>query len=337
MFVLATSILHGKIDKGNDVKHTNEARQLLENSPLFRGIPSGLLNKCLSRSTIRSVTLGKTLLTPGQVNNLTYIILSGRLSIQTKESAVEPIAMLGEGECVGEMSILGGGNVSAFVITATDCRLLAIDHTALWELIDKSHVAAHNMLSILTKRIRVADQFMGESLEHHNGFSSVPMVDELTGLYSRHWMYTKFERCLQRSIMNNQPGCVMILEMDQFASFASSYGQLGSDQALRNIAHIMLSLLRPGDQMGHYIGEQFAAFLPNTSLFDAGIAAERLRSSISRAMVVLPSGDALPSTTISVGISQVTPTDTLVGLFARADEAMQQAKQGGGNGIRCVK
>ncbi len=317
------------------MKHANEVRQLLESSPLFRGIPGALLNKCVSQSMRRSLSQGEVLLAPGQVNNLIYIIASGRLSVQTKEAAVEPLALLGEGECVGEMSILSGGNVSAFVIAATDCSLLALDHHILWELIDKSHIAAHNMLSILSKRICAADQLIGENFEQQNGFSSVPMVDELTGLNSRHWVYKKFERCLQRSIINNQPGCLMMLEMDQFASFTRNYGQLGSDQALRNIAHIMLTLLRPGDQMGHYYNEQFTAFLPNTSLFDAGIAAERLRASISRAMVVLPSGDALPSTTVSVGISQVTPSDTLIGLFARADEAMKHAKQAGGNGIRC--
>lgn len=317
--------------------HSPKILKVLEAAPLFRGISNKLLTKDLSRSKLRTLNSGEILLVPGQVNNLIYIILSGRLSIQSRDSDVEPIAMLGEGECVGEMSILGDGRVSAYVIAATDCKLLAIDHVALWDLIDRSHVAAHNMLSILSRRIRLTDQIMAENLEHQHGFSSVSIVDELTGLHNRHWMHEKFERCLQRSILNNKPGCLMMLEMDQFKAFSDSYGQLGSDQALRNIAHAMLSCLRPDDQAGHYLGEQFAVFLPATTLFDACIAAERLRSAISQSMVVLPSGDALPSISISLGISQVNPHDTLVSLFARADGALQRAKEGGGNCVKCVK
>ncbi|MDD5384214.1 MAG: GGDEF domain-containing protein [Gallionella sp.] len=317
--------------------HSPEILKMLETAPLFRGIPNKLVAKNLSQSKLRTLNSGEILLVTGQANNLIYIILSGRLSIQSKESDVEPIAMLSEGECVGEMSILGDGRVSAYVIAATDCKLLAIDHNALWDMIDRSHVAAHNMLSILSKRIRMTDQVMAESLEHHHGFSGVSVVDELTGLCNRHWMYEKFERCLQRSIMNNKPSCLVMLEMDQFKAFSDSYGQLGSDQALRNIAHTMMSCLRPNDQAGHYLGEQFAIFLPDTSLFDACIASERLRETINQSMVVLPSGDALPSISISLGISQVNPNDTLVNLFARADESLQRAKEGGGNCIKCVK
>ena len=314
-----------------------EIRKVLESAPLLCKVSSKLLVKSLSNAKLHTLNSGEVLLVPGQINDLLYIIISGRLSIQTKESDIEPIALLGEGECVGEMSILGDGHVSAYVIAAADCNLLAIDNDALWGLIDNSHVAAHNMLSILTSRIRVADQVMAESLEHHHGFSSASHVEELTGLHSRYWTDEKFERCLQRSIRNNQPSCLMIVEMDGFETFVDNYGQLGGDQALRSITHNMLSLLRPADQTGHYTGRKFVVFLPQTTLFDAGIAAERVRSGISRSMIVLPSGDALPATTVSLGISQASPYDTLINLFAHAEEALQLAQKSGGNCIKSVK
>ena len=317
--------------------HAPDVLNVLKTAPLFRAVPSNLLAKNLSHSRLRTLKAGETLLVYGQANDTVYIIISGRLSIKSKESDVEPIAMLGEGECVGEMSILGDSSVSAHVIAATDCKLLTIDRSALWDLIDRSHMAAHNMLSILSKRIRLTDQVMAESLEHHYGFSGVSVIDELTGLYNRHWLHEKFERSLQRSILANKPSCLMMLEIDEFKAFSERYGQLGSDQALRSIAHTMLSCLRPGDQAGHYLGEQFAVFLPDTTLFNACIAAERLREVISQAMVVLPSGDALSSVSISLGISQVHSTDTLIGLFVRADQALQLARESGGDCVKCMR
>lgn len=314
-----------------------EILKVLETAPLFRSVPSELLARNLNQSRIRTLKSGEILLVSGQANNMVYIILSGYLSVQLKESDVEPIAMLSEGECVGEMSILGNSSVSAYVIAASDCELLAIDHQTLWDMIDRSHVAAHNMLSILSKRIRLTDQLMEERIGLQRGFSGTTIVEGLTGLYSRHWIHEKFEHCLQRSMVDNKPSCLMMLEMDRFKEFSDSHGQLGSDQALRNIAHALLSNLRPDDQAGHYLGEKFDIFLPNTSLFNACMVAEKLREAVSRSVVVLPSGDVLPPISISLGISKVRPSDMLVSLFARADEALQLARESGGNCVKCVK
>lgn len=314
--------------------HSPEILKVLESAPLFLGIPSQLLAKHLSESRLHPLASGRVLLVPGQINNTIYIILAGRLRIQTKESEVEPIAILGEGECVGEMSMLEHAPVSAYVIAATNCKLLAIDHAAMWELINSSHAAAHNMLNILTSRIRHTNQLAAENLEVEHGFSGDPMVDGLTGLYNQHWTQQKLNRLLRRGSMDKKISCLIMLEMDQFKEFCAQYGQLGGDQALRNIAHTMLSCLRPGDHAGRHLIERFVAFLPNTSLPDACVAAERLRMAVNESMVVLPSGDALPSISISLGISQMHLDDTLVRLLARTDKALMLAKASGGN---CVK
>lgn len=314
--------------------HSPEILKVLESAPLFLGIPVQLLAKHLSESRPQHLAAGQVLLVPGQTNNTIYIVISGRLRIQSKESSVEPFAILGEGECVGEMSMLGDAPVSAYVISATDCKLLAIDHASMWELINNSHSAAHNMLNILTSRIRNTNEIVAENLEHQHGFSGGEMVDDLTGLYNQQWTREKFDRHLRRGIKGNKPNSVLMLEMDQFKEFTKRHGQLGGDQALRDIAHTILSCLRPDDQAGRYSGEKFAIFLSSTSLPDALSAAERLKTTISRSMVVLPSGDALPSITVSIGASQVHQEDTLDHLFARGIEALQLAKVNGGN---CVK
>ncbi|MEO8332795.1 MAG: GGDEF domain-containing protein [Gallionella sp.] len=317
--------------------HSPQIIKILESAPLFLGIPGHLLAKHLSESRLHPLTTGQVLLVPGQPNNTIYIILSGRLNIQSKESEVEPIAILGEGECVGEMSMLGDAPVSAYVIAATDCKLLAIDHAAMWELINNSHAAAHNMLNILTSRIRNTNEIAAENLEQHNGFSGGSIVDELTGLYNQHWTQEKFDRHLRRGIVGKKPSCLLMLEMDQFKEFTRRHGQLGGDQALRDIAYTILSCLRPDDQAGRYSGEKFAIFLSNISLQDACTATERLKASVSRSLVVLPSGDALPSITVSIGISQARPDDTLGSLFARTDAALQLARDSGGNCVKSVQ
>lgn len=317
----------------NEMIQSPEILKVLRSAPLFRGILGDLLVKHLSTARLKQLASGRVLLVPGQVNSTLYIIISGRLNIQSQESEVEPIAILGKGECVGEMSMLGDSPVSAYVIAATDCELLAIDHAAMWELINSSHAAAHNMLNILTSRIRHTNLIAAAILEQQQGFSGNPMVDELTGLYNRRWMHEKFDRHLRRGIVGKNPSCLFILEMDQFKEFSNKYGQLGGDQALRDIAYTILSCLRPDDQAGRYDGEKFAIFQPGTSLPDARVAAKRLLAAINQSLIVLPSGDALPPITVSIGISQAHPDDSLESLFIRADEALQIAKVCGGNSL----
>jgi len=311
-----------------------EIFKVLQMAPLFQGVSGKLLVEKLNDSRLRTLNPGETLLVPGQANNVVYVILSGRLSIQTKDSGVEPIAMLGEGECVGEESLIGDVHIPAYVIAATDCKLLAIGHAALWELIDGSHQAAHNMLSVLSMRIRPANSIMSENHEFHHGFSGASIIDEMTGLYNRHWIEEKISRYLRRYVYDKQPSCLMMVKIDQFKELDEKYGQLGSEQVLQGTARTMSSCLRPDDQAGHFLGEQFAVFMPHTTLADGCIGAERLRAAIKESVIVLPSGDALPPISVSMGISPTNSDDTPAGLFAKANEALQQAAENGGN---CVK
>jgi diguanylate cyclase (GGDEF)-like protein len=311
---------------------TPEIISVLELSPLLQGVSVKLLTQKLSESELRILNSGEVLLELGQPCNFVYIILSGRLSIQAKDAGVD--AMLGEAECVGESCVIGDVYFPASVVAATDCKLLAINPAALWELINSSHQAALNLLTVLNLRVRPANQTMADGIEKYHGFSVSSMIDELTGLYNRQWIEEKIFRYLSRHIYDQQPNCLMRVAIDHFKEFDQKYGQLGSEQVLRDVAYTMLSCLRPGDQAGHFTTEQFVVFLPDTTLADGCIAAERLRVAIAEALVVLPSGDALPNISVSIGVSQTDLDDTPANLLARADESLQQALVCGGD---CVK
>lgn len=314
--------------------NTNLAPDLLdflETTPLFQGISRETLDQTLGTSTVLSLKQGHKLLTPQQTNQHVYIILSGRLSIQFDDSSFNPIAMFGQGECVGEMSMLGDGRATSFAIAASDCHLLAIEHASLWNLIDNSHIAARNMLRILSQRIKVSDQLMTESFETQHGYSGLEIIDSITGLYNRHWMHKELTRYVQRCLASKKLSCLLLIEMDEHQRYAGTHGELGGDQALRTIAFSILSCLRPDDMAGHYLGAKFIVFLPNTtSLESACIAAERLRTAIEKVEIVLPTGDALPPITVSTGVCQM-KDDGLSGLLARTEDALQNAKHNGGN------
>jgi len=313
-----------------------ETQALLASSPLLSGVSSELIEVVLESSLTVQLSKGDILLRPGQISEHVYLITRGRLQIQSNESDLNPIAMYGEGDSLAEVSILGDGQSPAFVIAATDCELIAIEHASLWALIERSHKASLNILHLLSQRIQINEQIVTESFEQHNGFQGVEIVDKVTGLYNQPWMSKELERYLQRSERENRSSCLLMLEIDRLRGYIASYGELGGDQALRTFAHTIVNTQRPEDQAGHHLRAKFIVFLPYTTTVDAAcIFAERLCIAINNADIVLPSGDTLPHISVSIGVCQ-RQEDGLQGLLGRAENALQEAQNAGGNCVRSI-
>jgi len=313
-----------------------ETQALLASSPLLSGVSSELIKEALESSLTVKLSKGDILLRPGQISEHVYIITRGRMRIQSNESDLNPIAMYGEGDSIAEVSILGDGQSPAYVIAATDCELITIEHASLWALIERSHKTSLNILHLLSQRIQISEQVITESFEQHHGFQGVEMVDKVTGLYNQLWMSKELERYLQRCERENRYSCLLILEIDGFKEYIASYGELGGDQALRTFAHTVVSTQRPEDQAGHYLDTKFSIFIPYTTTVEAAcIFAERLSTAISNADIVLPSGDTLPHISVSIGVCQ-RQEDGLQGLLARGESALQEALNAGGNCVRSV-
>lgn len=322
------------IAEDREVIESPEILRLIENSKLFRGVPHEVLEPLFSKAKRITLDQGEQLLTPGKINENVYVLLSGRLSVQVSLSTSDkPIAMLAPGECVGEMSVLVDGLVSAYVIAVARCELYAIDYSSFWALIDGSNEAARNMLNILVYRIRIGNEVMADSLLHHDEFPDSDIIDKLTGLYNYHGMHRKFERLLQRCVTGKQPLCFMMLEVDDLEIDAGIVSGLQVDQSLRVIAQTILTFLRPNDASARLIGKKFAVLLADVTLPDAVTTAERLRTAISQTSIVLPDGNTLPPVTISAGVSEALSDDTYGTLIARAEMLLDESIVAGRNRV----
>ena len=311
-----------------------EILRLIENAALFRGVSHDILESLIRKANLVTLKQGEKLLSPEKLNENVYIVISGRLSVQAAPSLSDkPIAILSPGECVGEMSVLVDGIVSAYVIAATLSELLVIDYASFWSLIDGSSEAARNMLNILVNRIRLGNRVMADSLLHHGNYPDNDIIDSLTGLYNQHGIHLKFDRLSQRCAVGKQPLCLIELEVDMAGITLDSTGDSRADQSLRATAQTMLAFLRPDDHAARLLGKKFVVLLVNTSLADAYAAAERLRSTIGKAPILLPDGSSLPPLTISAGVIEALPDDKLGTLIARANIALEQAIGAGRNRV----
>jgi diguanylate cyclase (GGDEF)-like protein len=100
---------------------------------------------------------------------------------------------------------------------------------------------------------------------------------------------------------------------------------------LIRVADAIRKPLRPNDLVARYGGEEFVVLLPETTVQNAKLIAERLRTIVSRLELGKVQGKALPKVTISQGIASRQPDDSLAMMIAAADVAMYHAKRNGKN------
>ncbi|MBS1169110.1 MAG: diguanylate cyclase/phosphodiesterase with sensor(s) [Burkholderiaceae bacterium] len=161
-------------------------------------------------------------------------------------------------------------------------------------------------------------------------------TDWLTGLSNRRYFITRASAELAR-IKRNKAGMAVlfILDVDRFKRVNDTYGHCVGDKVLRHLAKLVAGTLRESDYSGRLGGEEFVVLLPETSVEQGMLFAERLRQKIETASVPTDQGEL--NYTISLGVTQMTGEDaTFEETLDRADQALYRAKSEGRNRIQIL-
>ena len=105
-------------------------------------------------------------------------------------------------------------------------------------------------------------------------------TDHLTGLFNRRYMMEALDKEVQRSIRKGNPLSLIMLDIDHFKRVNDEFGHLQGDAVLQMVALHLQKELRSYDCAARYGGEEFVAILPDSSLDEAVLAADRIRIAI---------------------------------------------------------
>ncbi|MBI2355538.1 MAG: GGDEF domain-containing protein [Deltaproteobacteria bacterium] len=294
--------------------------------PLFLHVAPESVDGLLQRCSFMELREHDVLLRQGDANHNLYVVLSGELAIRLASQESDPIALLGRGETIGEMSLIDQKGVSAYVIATTDCRLLVFNDESIWALVRFSHAAACNLLSIITTRLRHTNFVLSERMRLDHNFHQYGSVDALTGLHNRYWLDNTLPRLIKRHERGDNPLSLIMTDIDLFKDFNTHYGHLCGDHVIHAVARVLTEHLRPSEMAARYGGDEFIIILPGVALEHARIAAERLRKTVAETVVHIPGGGSVPTPTISIGIAQYRQGDSADDFIAAADTAMYRAK-----------
>ena len=157
-------------------------------------------------------------------------------------------------------------------------------------------------------------------------------IDSLTQIPNRHSFYNRAKALLQQADHAGEPLCFLMLDIDFFKVINDTYGHPQGDQVLVACARTIENTIREKDLLGRLGGEEFAVVLPNTSLEEARVIAERIRVRIAELSFYTTQRIQSFHTTISIGISCATETIYAYELlYKHADLALYEAKQSGRN------
>jgi diguanylate cyclase (GGDEF)-like protein len=157
--------------------------------------------------------------------------------------------------------------------------------------------------------------------------------DDLTGVYNRRALMVAMERSKRRADATGEPLSICVIDLDLFKRYNDEFDHLTGDSVLRSFAQAVQVGLRATDIFGRYGGEEFVQILRLTGLAGAMADAERLRERISA--LDFPFSRSVGPLTVSIGVAQYEPGETIIETFARADAALYKAKQRGRNRVEC--
>lgn len=149
-------------------------------------------------------------------------------------------------------------------------------------------------------------------------------TDPLTGIGNRRRFFARVpEVC--------GDDAVIIIDADHFKSVNDRHGHQAGDRALQFLVERLRSVLRDGEELARFGGEEFAVFLKKTSADAAAQIAERLRATIE-AHPFEHQGTTI-ALTISLGVHAARAGESVDAALVAADHALYRAKAEGRNRV----
>jgi diguanylate cyclase (GGDEF)-like protein len=151
--------------------------------------------------------------------------------------------------------------------------------------------------------------------------------DPLTGVANRRVLMNELRNAIERA-RAGWPGAVLLVDIDGFKEVNDALGHRAGDKLLADLAQRLEGVLRPGDVLARYGGDELVVIPSRATLEEAACIGERLRASVDGLSV-----DQSTSISLSVGIVPIDGSLDVDQALQEADRALYEAKRQGRNRV----
>lgn len=157
--------------------------------------------------------------------------------------------------------------------------------------------------------------------------------DPLTNLYNQRMFWELLDYELDRSQRHDYQVALVMIDLDNFKAINDGYGHAMGDKLLRQLSMAMNRMLRTGDILARYGGDEFVVILPETGMAQAKKVCDRLLETMQN-FALETSGGGVVRVTGSIGAGLFPEhADNRKDLFMFVDNLMYRSKSQGKNRI----
>jgi diguanylate cyclase (GGDEF)-like protein/PAS domain S-box-containing protein len=152
--------------------------------------------------------------------------------------------------------------------------------------------------------------------------------DVLTGCVNRRSFFKGFETVWNQTVESGGQLSAVMVDIDHFKAINDNHGHATGDDVLRRVAAVVMKTAGGCDVVCRYGGEEFSMLMPDTSLDEAELRAERIRLAIKALRI----GEL--RVTASLGVSSLSQqASSPQELLDQADKCLYVAKRNGRNQV----
>jgi len=157
--------------------------------------------------------------------------------------------------------------------------------------------------------------------------------DSLTGLFNRRYLEEFLTKEIYRATRNQYSVGIIMIDIDHFKQFNDTLGHDAGDFVLQEIGKLLKNIIRASDVACRYGGEEMTLILPESSLEDTYLKAEKVREAIAE-LKLNYEGKNIEGLTASFGVACF-PAQGITGnsVIQAADAALYRAKAAGRNQV----
>jgi len=160
--------------------------------------------------------------------------------------------------------------------------------------------------------------------------SKKAMIDGVTGLWNRQYFEQRMTAEISLSRRSGRPISCLIVEVDGFEKISERFGLPGTDEILRAVGQFLVNNCRIEDVNCRFGGEQFGIVAPNTPNEGAIDLANRLCATLAHAELACRGQKIRVSCSFGLADLESAGNKSMIEL---AEQALDRAKQGGGNRV----
>jgi diguanylate cyclase (GGDEF)-like protein len=245
---------------------------LLASVPLFRQLSGEQRDALLATVTEQTFAPGHVLIRESDPPERLFVILSGRVRVLevAPDSPVELIVgELGDGEIIGELSMLRNQARSATVVAVERTHCLVLPQSEFLKVLQNSTELAVSLLRTLAGRLYETDRRLSRYAP-----------DPVTGLAGRRAFHDQYRRLAAVARRRKTGALLLVLDVVQLRAINDRYGYGVGDEVLRVVADALIEATRTTDLIVRHGGDEFVVFFPDAGPGDVDVVVARVREKI---------------------------------------------------------